>query len=220
MPKVYGFVGVIGSGKNYQQAKLVQEGWVAIDFKDELIDMCADLVGYNIREDYDGFKEYIVGFQKQHRNTDNMLVELTDKQYKEYNEGCIDVMPFAMTGRRMLQRMGTEVMRKRDPDYWVNAWHKKAVAALWEGKNVAVADVRFHNEIEAILNLQYQSFANVETKIIFCDYYSDRYCSTSTHESEKMAQEFKRMEFQDQQEIPFVNAGSSSQIIGKWKVSK
>ena len=202
MNKVHGFVGVIGSGKNYQQELLVKQGWVAIDFKDELIDMCSDLVGYNIREDYEGFKKRIVGLP-------GIL-----------SEGLAPQHPLAMTGRRLLQRMGTEVMRKRDPDYWVKAWEKKVKAALQAGKDVAVADVRFDNEVQALKSFEFQSFAPIETKIIFCDYYSDRYCSTSEHESEKMAQEFKRRGYQDQEEIEMSCVDPSGHTLCKWRASR
>lgn len=216
-PKLYGFVGVIGSGKNYQQERLVKEGWVAIDFKDELIDMCSDLVGYDIRQDYDTFKRYIIGFDKAHSALEKPL---TDRQYEDFNTGCLEGSPLAMTGRRLLQRMGTEVMRKRDPDYWVNAWRKKVDAALRDGKNVAVADVRFQNEAEAIKGFEFQSYAPIDAKIIFCDYRSERYDDKSTHESEKMAQEFKRMGYRDQEEIKMTCVDPSGQTLCRWRVSR
>lgn len=213
-PKLYGFVGVIGSGKNYQQALLVKDGWVGIDFKDELIDMCADLVGYDVRQDYDWFKEHIIGIRRP--------IGLDMKAgYEENAANRLQASnELIMTGRRLLQRMGTEVMRKRDPDYWVNAWRKKVDAALRDGKNVAVADVRFQNEVEAIKGFEFQSYAPIDAKIIFCDYRSEKYDDKSTHESEKMAQEFKRMGYRDQEEIKMTCLDPSGQTLCRWRVSR
>lgn len=196
---VVGFMGVIGSGKNYQQQKLVTEqGYVALDFKDELLDMCSDLVGYDVRKDYDWFKENIIGIRKPKEGSYNEVV--TGEILSKVNEE-IKLFPELMTGRRLLQRMGTEVMRKRDPDYWVKAWRRRAEELLKQHKNIAVADVRFQNEIEAIRSFGLQSFAPINTKIIFCDYYSERYCSTSTHPSEALAQQLKKDHLKDGDEV-------------------
>lgn len=58
--------------------------------------------------------------------------------------------------RRLLQVMGTEVIRYRDPDFWVRTLHKRlrdleaetGVAGLW-----VVPDIRYDNEAEWIKSL-------------------------------------------------------------------
>lgn len=93
------------------------------------------------------------------------------------------------SGRRLLQRLGTEVMRKRDPDYWVKAWIIKAEEARKAGFNVCVADCRFRNEAEVIL-------AN-GGELVFCDYHSNRYDAGQAHESEHLAQRMLALGLKD-----------------------
>ena len=53
-------------------------------------------------------------------------------------------------GRALLQRIGTDIVRKKDPDFWVN--FMKSVLRLFEGEwdYVLIDDVRFENEISLI----------------------------------------------------------------------
>lgn len=192
MAEIIGHVGVIGSGKNYCQDLLVKKGFIALDFKYELIAMVSDLVGYNISEDYEYFKSHIVGVRRPQNPAEDQI-------YNQMSSTIIANCPEAMTGRRLLQRMGTETMRARDPDFWVKAWTKKAREYLTGGFSVAVADVRFQNEIQAILGLAKE--LGISHKIMFCDFRSDRYDPTSAHLSEAIAQEFLKAGYQDGQEI-------------------
>lgn len=179
MKELIGFIGVIGSGKNYQKDLLLKQGYAGIDFKDELIAVSEDLLGFEITSKYDLFKETVVGVTKPG-------VDMSEDVMRRVSNRFLAQFPNAMTGRSMLQRMGTEVMRKRDPDYWVKAWARKAVEALKGGRGVACADVRFRNEIEALWGLGKE--LGVKSKIIFCDFHSDRYNEKSPHESERLAQ--------------------------------
>ena len=197
---IVALTGVIGSGKTFCRDALVAQGYMSVDFKDELLDMCSDLVGYDIRRDYDGFKEYLVGFQPQHLNTEKMHLQWTKEQHREYSNRCVAMAPLAMTGRRLLQRMGTEVMRKRDPNYWANAWAKKVKKAAVSGqKDFVCADCRFENELQVITDTARQ--LGTDYKIIFCDYRSPRYNATSEHESERLAQHYLAMGYKDGEEI-------------------
>jgi hypothetical protein len=141
-----------------------------------LIDMAEDLVGFPIRNDYDGFKHRIVGLPE------------------SYTYAVAD-NPAAMTGRRLLQRLGTEVMRKRDSDYWAKAWADKAKESIGKGLDVVAADVRFENEIMVMRDLAKETRSDLE--IIFCDYRSDRYDSSSRHPSEELAQRLLNMGLSD-----------------------
>lgn len=53
-------------------------------------------------------------------------------------------------GRALLQRIGTDIVRKKDPDFWVN--FMKSVLELFydEWDCVLIDDVRFENEISLI----------------------------------------------------------------------
>jgi len=54
------------------------------------------------------------------------------------------------TGRALLQHVGTDVVRRQDPNYWVN--FMKSVLTLFQGEwdYVIIDDVRFKNEIEGL----------------------------------------------------------------------
>ena len=185
MPRIDAHMGVIGSGKDYCAKLLIQKdpSYVQIDFKDALIDMCEDIIGFPIRARYEEFKEYIVGFQHPSAQLAGTLQRDTQMLFSKQ---CCKDYPMAMTGRRLLQRVGTDVMRKRDPDYWTTAWAQSAIAALQAGKNVCVGDCRFLNEMHVIETLRDQM--NIPATITFCDYHSKRYDAATTHESERLAQ--------------------------------
>ena len=191
MPKIVAFIGVIGSGKDYQANLLVKKGYSRIDFKDALLDMASDLAGYDVRYDYDWFKEHIVGVKRS-------INPLMTAHYIADDKRVQTNHPEVLTGRRLLQRLGTEVMRKRDPDYWATAWAKKACSALHEKKSVTCADCRFPNEVKAIRTFAELGF---EARFIFCDYKSSRYNPSSEHESECMAQAILRSGVADGQQI-------------------
>jgi hypothetical protein len=198
MPRIDAHMGPIGGGKDYQAKLLIQKdpNYVQIDFKDALIDMCEDIIGFPIRARYEEFKEYIIGFQHPNAKLAGLLQR--DSQML-FNKQCVADYPMAMTGRRLLQRVGTDVMRKRDPDYWTTAWAQSAIAALQAGKNVCVGDCRFLNEMHIVETLGEQM--GIETHIIFCDYHSKRYDSTSPHESERLAQRLLKYGCIDLQQI-------------------
>lgn len=190
------FIGVIGSGKNFQQERLVKQGFVPLDFKDALLDMASDLVGYDVRTNYEYFKYNLVGLTvpvpRDHRAMQRQPAhQVTDRIIVDY--------PAAMTGRMLLQRLGTEVMRKRDPDYWANAWYDEARHHVVAGKSIVVADCRFHNEVEYIKRTA--ALVGTKAKFIFCDYRSSRYNATTHHESERMAQELLSLGYKDGQEL-------------------
>ena len=52
--------------------------------------------------------------------------------------------------RRILQRFGTEAIRKIDDDFWIRAAFAKIDAAREVGSPVVVTDVRYPNEADAI----------------------------------------------------------------------
>lgn len=165
------FIGVIGSGKDYHAEQLAESGALRVDFKDGLLDMASDIAGYNVREDYEWFKENIVGVKRPPNRFQEAFIYTDKRQIFVEN-------PELMTGRRLLQRLGTDTMRKRDEDYWVNQF----ISAVGFHENVVNADCRFRNEVNIIYKLDPQA------KFIFCDYRSSRYDPTSTHPSEHLAQ--------------------------------
>jgi hypothetical protein len=200
---IVGLIGVKGSGKTYRQQELVKQGYVALDFKDALLDMASDLVGYDIRTNYDYFKENLLGLTKPQEPGPAFI-----QRYPAHKitAQVLAGYPEAMTGRVLLQRLGTEVMRKRDEDYWVNAWRRAAEDHLVHRRSIVVADCRFPNEMDAMrrLSKEYSSLVpgiTVPLKFIFCDYRSPRYCATDPHESEQLAQHYLAQGYKDGDEI-------------------
>jgi hypothetical protein len=203
MPCIDVKMGVIGSGKDYQAKLHIQKdpSYVQIDFKDALIDMCEDIIGFPIRARYDEFKEYIIGFQ--HPNV-ALAGNLQRDSLGLFNKQCVHDYPYAMTGRRLLQRVGTDAMRKRDPDYWTNAWAQSAIAALQAGKSVCVGDCRFLNEMHVVEVLGEQM--GIGATITFCDFHSKRYDANAEHESERLAQQILAADWKDLQQISYADA--------------
>lgn len=201
---IYGMIGVAGSGKGHRQLELVAKGAVALDFKDALIEMCEDILGFPIKDHYEFFKQVVVGMSYPPPpggwTPEAMAVT------KAISDGLLISYPHLITGRVLLQRVGTEVQRKRNPHYWCDAWEKKALDILASGKDVVCSDCRFSNEMDTIrkLGLRYVGKNVGDTyRFIFCDYKSERYNATMNHESEKMAQEYLAAGLIDGQEIPF-----------------
>ena len=174
-PVVTAFIGVIGSGKDHRATALAQAGAARLDFKDALLELTSDVCGYDVRADYDWFKAHPVGMRRPANRFQEAFADMdTRAMLAEY--------PELMTGRRLLQRLGTEGMRKRDPNHWTRQFAHGAACLLGKGLDIAVADCRFGNELATIRALPCRS------RFVFCDYRSSRYDPKSTHESERMAQ--------------------------------
>ncbi len=199
-PRITAFIGVMGSGKDYKANELLQSdpSYVRVDFKDALLDMCSDLVGWDVRTDYDWFRAAPVGMRPPKDAMEKLLV-LNRVEH---------LGAASHTGRDVMQRLGTEVMRKRDPDHWVDEWEKKAKAALKYGRNVVVADCRFWNEITAITNM------STSNAFIFCDFYSERYNGENQHASEYLAQHF-RQRYGDGEYVPMTQEILNYERIAK-----
>lgn len=187
MRKIIAYIGVIGSGKDYQANLRVKEGYAKLNFKDALIDMCSDIVGYDVREDYEWFKSHLLGMRRPSNPLNEGYCNMDTKTMIEQHG--------LMTGRILLQRVGTETMRKRDQDHWAKQWIEAVKKhAAW---NIANADCRFRNECNAIV----AHGAECEFKFVFCDYRSKRYDATMDHESEFIAQALLKMGLKNGQEI-------------------
>lgn len=190
MPRIVSFIGVMGSGKDYQAKKLVEKGYKQIDFKDALLDMCSDLLGYDVREDYLWFKTHLIGMRRPSNPLSESYFHTDTRDFRK-------AYPGMLTGREFLQRVGTETMRKRDKDYWAIQFYAKAKIALRNGFSVVNADCRFLNEVDHIHWLE----GHTKMKFIFCDYRSDRYDPRVKHESERLAQTLRYLGLRNGNEI-------------------
>jgi len=196
-PEVIGLLGVRGSGKTFTRNKILNDKntesvcahAAALDFKDGLFEMVEDLLGFPVPTDekeYDNFKSSVIGLHKGFVN--RLISSFVDTATRD-----------ALTGRKVLQRVGTDMIRSRMPNYWVDIFVRKARNyVITQRLSVICADVRFPNEVRALINM-----ADVAVpKFTFCDYRSPRYDATDTHPSEALAQTLLKMGFKDGQEIP------------------
>lgn len=184
MSEVVAILGVLGAGKDHHADGFVAMGYVRIDFKDELLNMVSDMCGFDVRKEYDFFKHAIVGVRQPGTPIQCGMVRSDMKDFAERNPGV-------MTGRKLLQRMGTDVMRKRNPNYWVDSYRVRVEAVC---EPVVTADCRFANEVQAIRDIGKHRF-------IFADYRSYRYDANATHESEWLAQALLKLGLKDGEEI-------------------
>lgn len=124
-PLVIGFAGAKQSGKStITQLLMAHHGVVGMGFAQPLRTFIGDLLGL----------------------PQDMLEELKEQQVPGLRAG--------VTPRYMMQTLGTEWGRNLiDPDLWVKAVMRDAVAAVANGYAVAFADVRFPNEAQAIRDL-------------------------------------------------------------------
>lgn len=104
-----------------------------------------------------------------------------------------------LTGRKIAQRLATEVIRKRYPNHFTKVWAKAARRKLDAGRSIVAADVRFSNEIQTIQKLAQSR--NIKCRFIFCDYKSERYDATDGHASEALAQALIKAGYKDGDEV-------------------
>lgn len=165
--EIKGFVGVIGSGKDYQCKKLTNEGFIQLGFADCLRDMVWKMLNWKPKneEEYDLFKKGL---------------------YPIPVYGKLD-------GRLLLQRIG-ETMREIDPDFWVKQMKQKIERTISAGHNkICISDVRYPNELKMLQSYSWKGMVNIR----FCDYHSSRYNDKDKHQSEALAQKLLTLGFED-----------------------
>lgn len=142
MYPVIGLVGPARSGKDTFADILVRDhGFAKVAFADELRVAASKL-------------DPIVGLRRSIR----FSYESTEDDYWiRYNEAiCTDGYEAAKDKypelRRVLQQLGTEVIRDQDPEFWIRAC-LKTIDTLRRDQPVVVTDCRFHNELDAIMGI-------------------------------------------------------------------
>ena len=117
---------------------------------------------------------------------------ISDEQYEEFKKGdrFIDSMAGFINGRLFLQNLG-ETMREDNKNYWVDKLKQRIDKLYKMGyTKIVITDVRHENELEMI-----KSYNN--SKVVFCDYKSDRYDCKNKHISEKLAQDYLKLNYKD-----------------------
>jgi cytidylate kinase len=155
MKTIIGVSGKIGTGKNYLAQKIsthlrsmgytTSEGSFAQSLKQEL-DEIIKFLNASFKNGTD-YNSHIADFSKKIKMSQKdikMLIEIIEKDVK--NDSAVNAHSRKKSIRVALQRLGTEVRRSKDEDYWVKAFHKD----LPKTDFVLVTDVRFPNEADSI----------------------------------------------------------------------
>lgn len=128
-PRLIGFTGLKGSGKDTAGQVFTDHGWHKLSFAQPLKLMLRDLMRLRGCTDPERY---------------------TDGDRKEF------ATPYLMgkTARHAMQTLGTEWGRNLiDDALWIDTFERVALRAIVEGHGVVVTDVRFPNEVEAIKRL-------------------------------------------------------------------
>ncbi len=146
------YLGLAGSGKSYQSNILEESGFKRLSFADELRRMTLDLLGVEDFQDYNEFKRTVI----------------------------INYHNIKMTGRDILQRLGTNVIRTRYNNHFLDALKIK----IEKYNKVGVDDCRFLNEVELLNSLKE---ADYSVQFRLCDRYNNIPELDNIHVSEHLA---------------------------------
>ena len=155
MKKVYAYIGVIGSGKDFNaKAKAEELDCKIFDFSDGVRDFTWGFLGYKPANESD----YI-----EFKRSKNCLVFNCNDFKKDM---CI-------TGRKFLENVGF-MMRSYDKNFWVNYCVRNAEKYVDStDNNVVFNAVRYINEAAGVRQLA--AVQGYELHFIFCNYRSERY---------------------------------------------
>lgn len=157
--KIYCFVGVVGSGKNYQ-AKLVSEelGTKVFDFSDGVRNYAWKFLGWEPENDL---------------------------QYRIFKNSKL--MGVDLTGRGFLENVAETMKNLHGNYFWARYTFYQARGFYEEtGITPVFNSVRF--PIEAVYCLDLGNILKKEVEFIFTDYHSVEYDNNVNHISEKFAQ--------------------------------
>jgi hypothetical protein len=154
---VIGLSGNIGAGKDAVADILVKDhGFTRMSFAGAVKRLVRDLdpiVGYSV---------YVCDCG----NLNDCPIEAEEVRISDlyesygYDDETIKDSPYGEEVRTLWQRFGTEVMRKQDPEFWVNLALDELGAQ--DSERVVFTDVRFPNEAEMIYNMSGPYFADGE----------------------------------------------------------
>lgn len=146
--RIIGLCGFKGSGKSFTANRIKAEletkifGVKIISFADGLREMTYKLMGTDLNaQEYSEFKEK------------DFKMELSGKT-------------ISFTGRELLQKLGTDVLRKINDNIWIDIMKEK-VLSIKNDKSadvIIIDDIRFENELEFVKSLRSN---DVGIKVIF-----------------------------------------------------
>lgn len=200
--KIYGLVGVIGSGKSYQAEALMVDAAC----------MERPLIMGDFSE---GIRQTLMNIF----TGESKKIDCTGTAYAKWKQLSSDILlPFfsqddspnildsvRVEGRELLQRTGEYLKSLAGEDVWArltanavtNSWAKMSEEDA-EICDIVFGSLRFDCEAEAIFKVA--EATGKEVKIYFCDYHSDSY-ELNDHVSEKFAQYFLSLGCKDGDDI-------------------
>lgn len=200
--KIYGLVGVIGSGKSYRAEEFISDAACA---KRPLI----------MGDFSEGIRETLMNIL----TGESKKIDCNSEAYamwKRFHSGiCLPFLeegvPYKtlftekVSGRELLTRTGEYLKKVFGPHIWAR-WTENFVFDCWnkmsdedaDACDIVFGSLRFDCEAEAIFRVA--EWAGKEVKIYFCDYHSDAY-ELSDHVSEKFAQYFLSLGCKDGDDI-------------------
>lgn len=197
--KIYGLVGVIGSGKSYR-AKMLENN--SRKFETPII----------IGDFSEGIRQTIVKIL----SGSDRKIDVNSTAYSSWKKmpqvlnlpiHPLGDIPYVIqtNGREILQRTGECLKTLAGEDVWAR-WTANYVIQQWvkmseEDKNscdIVFGSLRFECEVKALFKVA--EITGKEIQIIFCDFYSNSY-ELNDHISEKFAQYFLSLGCKDGDDI-------------------
>ena len=189
MRKVLAFVGTEGSGKTFScQRLLMTKGFKKVSFANSLRDIAYLTLDIKDRtpEQYDKLKtKNCIAVQDSWDENDEVGPLRPD------NSSTGHYLNF----RNILENLGSAV-RKYDEDFWA----KSVLKYIEETpQNICIDDLRYPNEYR-VLN-SYCKKNQIDFKVVFTDYHSERYRDDNPHESAGLANYLKKQGYKDQEYV-------------------
>lgn len=100
-----------------------------------------------------------------------------------------------LTLRNILENLGSAI-RKYDKDFWAKAVLKIISNCV---DNICISDLRYPNEYWIVK--KYCEDNEIDFKLVFCDYHSNKYKDDNPHESARFARYLKDLGYEDQQYV-------------------
>lgn len=124
-----------------------------------------------------------------------LLGYTVEEGMKNYEELKQTELINGLNFRNILENLGSAI-RKYDRDFWA-----KTVLVNIKGtcKNICISDLRYKNEYTVLK--KFCDANDIEFKLVFCDYKSEKYNDSNPHESAKLARYLKDLGYQDQEEV-------------------
>ena len=141
-----------------------------------------------------GFKH--VAFADSLRDTAFSTIGIDFKEgMSRYDELKQTSLINGLTFRNILENLGSAI-RKYDKDFWAKSVLKEISSCV---DNICISDLRYPNEYWVLKD--YCDKNDIDFKLVFCDYHSDRYVDTNPHESAQLAKYLRNIGYKDQEYV-------------------